>query len=177
MNYRKILIVVMTIIVIIMSCKKEESYTNDSKVTSSKNQDIAFVAVKSTSSAASDPEFIQLIGNSDINSPDSRYFAISVFANTLQTKTYTIPEYSPGFVYDNSSDYATGYFSLSPSNVITDWYSSQYIPGAYGSVTISSLSGDRVEGAYDLTLVSYNDETKTINLKGNFIANIASTDN
>jgi hypothetical protein len=177
MDYKKILIVITTMVIVIISCKKEESYNNSSKGTVSKNPDMTFVAVKSSASNTSDFEYVELIGHSEINNPDCRYFAITIYAPSIGTKTYSVPEYNPGYTYDNAFGYAIGYYSLSPSNAVTDWYSSQYISGASGSVTISGLSGDKVQGSYDLTLVSFKDKTKKLSLKGNFQANIASLNN
>lgn len=173
---------IMITIVIIISCKKEETNTTVSKVNTvsdiiGDNSDMSLVAVKSSASTVSGFEYIELIGYSEINNPDCRYFAITIYAPSIQTMTYFVPEYTPGYVYDNASGYAIGYYSKSPANEVTDWYSSQYISGTSGSVTISGLSGDHVRGSYNLTLVSFKDKTKKLNLKGNFQANIASLNN
>jgi len=179
MNYKRIVIMIITVIVIIISCKKEETSLPVSKESSvsvlqGNNTELPLVAVRSSASGF---EYIELIGHSEINNPDCKYFAITIYASSITNKTYTVPEYNPGYVYDSSSGYALAYYSKTPSNEVTDWYASQYIHGAGGSVTISGVSGDRVEGSYDLILVSFKDRTKTLNLKGNFRANIAATVN
>jgi|WetSurMetagenome_2_1015567.scaffolds.fasta_scaffold02134_3 hypothetical protein len=179
MNYKRIVIMIITVIVIIISCKKEETSITVSKENSvsdlqGNNTEMPLVAVRSSASGF---EYIELIGHSEINNPDCKYFAITIYASSITNRTYTVPEYNPGYIYDNTSGYALAYYSKTPSSEVTDWYSSQYIQGAGGSVTISGMSGDRVRGSYDLTLVSFRDRSKTLSLKGNFEANIASTDN
>jgi hypothetical protein len=179
MNYKRIVIMIITVIVIIISCKKEETGITVSKENpvsdlQGNNSEMPLVAVRSSASGF---EYIELIGHSEINNPDCKYFAITIYASSITNRTYTVPEYNPGYVYDNASGYALAYYSKTPPSEVTDWYSSQYIQGAGGSVTISGISGDQVRGSYNLTLVSFRDRSKTLNLKDNFEANIASTDN
>jgi hypothetical protein len=168
---------ILTIVVFIISCKKEESYNNDSKGATIKNAELQFVAVKSSEATGSDFEYIELIGHSEINDPDYKYFAMSIYAPSIETKTYDIPEYVMGFKYENTSAYAVGYYSSSSSNAVSDWYSSQYIPGAGGSITISGISGSVIKGTYNLTLVNYKDATKQVKLTGDFEAKITSLNN
>jgi hypothetical protein len=182
MNYKRIVIVIITIIVIIIACKKDETsitVSNENTLSdlSGNNSEMPLVAVRSSASASSGFEYIELIGHSENNNTECKYFAITIYASSITNRTYTVPEYNPGYVYDNTSGYALAYYSKTPPSEVTDWYSSQYIQGAGGSVTISGISGDRVRGSYDLTLVSFKDRTKTLNLKGNFEVKIASTDN
>jgi hypothetical protein len=179
MNYKRIIFMIMITIVIIISCNKEEEGITASKGNSAAdktgdNTEMQLVAIKSQATVSTGYEYVQLIGHSEANNPDCRYFAISIYSRSVTTGTYQVPEYTPGYSYDNTAGFVTGYFSLTPSIEVTDWYSSQYIPGAGGSVSISSLSGDRIIGSYNLVLVSYKDRTKKLNLKGNFSANFAS---
>jgi hypothetical protein len=102
---------------------------------------------------------------------------MSIYASSIETRTYEVPEYTAGFEYENASGYAVGYYSSGSSNAVSDWYSSQYTPGASGSITISGISGDVVRGTYNLTLVSFKDNTKQMNLTGDFEAKIKSSDN
>ena len=183
MNYKKMIIMVMTSIVIIISCEKEDTNNNISAKENTisniigENPDMSLVAFKSSESTSSGYEYIELIGHSEINIPDCRYFAITIYASSIAEKTYIIPEYTSGYVYENASGYAIGYYSASPSNTVTDWFYSQYVAGAKGIVTISNLTNDIVEGSYDMTLVSFKDRTKTMKFKGNFNASLGSYSN
>lgn len=169
---------------IAVSCEKEEinRHPSDKGTLTSNIADndcnMTVMAFKSAATTIPKYEYIEVIGHSVLEkTTDYNYFAITIYASSITAKTYNVPDYSSGYTYDNTTGFATGYFFTGTSNTVTNWYYSQYIHGATGTVTISSITDSTVYGSYDMTLVNWKDSTKTLKFNGNFQTSLTSYEN
>jgi hypothetical protein len=170
---------IMLVAVSFASCSKDDTGIAEGKMTSTiDGKSVEFTAtsvvLKGTDKSTSKSyEYLIVTGINGTSQTDMSSFAVTVYSEKLEAKTYPVPTYSNTTKYDYLKGFSMGMY-IPKTSASSDYYYSFEVEKSSGSVIITSVSATNVKGTYDMILVNRAvDKTKTMTLKGEFNAKIS----